>query len=68
MSGSTPRTDADVMIKTILAASLTVMYGLVFVKYNLDTATLVALVSGFTNTLVGFFTYNFAKRRSERRG
>jgi len=66
MAGQTPDQKTDVYIKTILAASLCTIYGLVFVKYTLDTATLVTLVSGFTNTLVGFFTYNIVKRRVQR--
>jgi len=66
MAGQIPDSKTDIYIKTILAASLSIMYGLVFIKYNLDIATLVTLVSGFTNTLVGFFTYNIVKRRVQR--
>jgi len=68
MAGQIPDPKTDVYIKTVLATSLTIMYGLVFIKYNLDTATLVTLTSGFTNALVGFFTYNIVRKRAQKSG
>ena len=56
----------DVIIKLILAIALCFMYGLVFLAQKLDIATVVSLVTAFTNALVGIFSYNLGKKKKKR--
>ncbi len=58
--------NSDVQIKLILAVSLCFMYAVVFLTQKLDLASVSALMTGFTNALVGIFTYNYTKRRYEQ--
>ena len=58
--------DDDVLIKLIFTGGMVSLYAIVFITQKLDTATVSALLSAFTNALIGIFTYNWMKRRSQR--
>ena len=62
--------DADVTIKVSFMTCLTVMYSVVFLTQRFDVASTSALVSTFTNAVVGVVTYNLAKRKlaKEKKG
>jgi len=55
--------DDDVKIKLIFAVVMVILYGVVFITQRLDTATVTAILTAFTNTVVGVFTYNLTKRK-----
>jgi len=55
--------DSDVQIKLILAICMCFMYSVVFLTQRLDLASISALMTGFTNAVVGVFTYNYTKRK-----
>jgi len=58
--------DDDVKIKLIFTAGMVLFYAIVFLTQKLDTATASALVSAFTNALIGIFAYNYVKKYQQQ--
>jgi len=59
--------DNDVVIKAIFGACLTVMYSVLFLTLHPDTATALAMITAFTNTLTGVFVRNLTQREKQKR-
>jgi len=59
--------DNDVAIKAIFGACLTVMYVTLFVTLHPDTATALAVITGFTNSLTAIFVRNLTQREKQKR-
>jgi len=60
--------NGDVAIKLIFASSLTAMYSVLFVTLRPDTATALAIISGFTNALTAVIVRNLTQRKEEKEG
>ena len=58
--------DSDALIKLIFTGGMVSLYAIVFATQQLDTATVSALLSAFTNALIGIFAYNWMKRRTQQ--
>jgi len=58
--------DDDVELKLIFTSGMVIIYAVPFLTQKLETAMVSTLISGFTNALIGFFAYNWIKRRSEK--
>ncbi|MEM3414937.1 MAG: hypothetical protein QXS21_05420 [Thermoproteota archaeon] len=56
----------DVYIKLIFVSGMVCVYGITFFTQRFDTATVSALLSGFTNALIGVFAYNWVKKKSSK--
>jgi len=58
--------DSDVAIKAIFGTCLTVMYVTLFVTLHPDTATALAMITAFTNSLTAVFVKNLTERKKKR--
>jgi len=59
--------DGDVVIKLIYAGSLTVIYGIIFVRVPMDIAIITSLVSGFVGALSAVISYNLGQRSAYKK-
>jgi len=59
--------DGDVVIKLIYAGSLTVIYGIVFVRVPMDMAIVSTLISGFVGALSAVISYNLGQRSAYKK-
>jgi hypothetical protein len=59
----------DVKLKLIFTGGMVSLYGITLATQRFDTATLSSLLSGFTNSIIGVFAYNWvkSKRKGERK-
>jgi len=58
--------DDDVELKLIFTSGMVIIYAVPFLTQKLETAMVSTLISGFTNALIGFFAYNWMKRKTTR--
>jgi hypothetical protein len=57
----------DVKLKLIFTGGMVSLYGITLATQRFDTATLSTLLSGFTNSIIGVFAYNWVKRKGEQK-
>jgi len=59
--------NGDVAIKLIFASSMTIIYSILFIFLRPDTATALAIISGFTNALTAVIVRNLTQREEKRK-
>jgi len=59
--------DGDAVIKAIFGACLTIMYSVLFLTLHPDTATALAVITAFTNSLTAVIVRNLTQRKEEKK-